>query len=197
MPGKAEIRTRTLRAGTGVTTITASLEQSAEVQAHGVFVLGRARDEIRSTVLPPPRPPAWRDVPPVPALGGGFPTFAAQWEYRNVGPVPFAGGTEPLASGWVRPKNPGATCDTAWVVACADAYWPALFSTERGPRPMATVAYTLTIVGDLAVVDPAEPVFHVGRAVARGQGYVVETREIWSSSGELLALNHQTFVVIK
>jgi len=28
-------------------------------------------------------------------------------------------------------------------------------------------------------------------------GYFVETRELWTETGELVAINHQTFAVIK
>ena len=35
------------------------------------------------------------------------------------------------------------------------------------------------------------------RLVAATDGYVVEFRELWSETGKLLALNQQTFVIIK
>ena len=42
-----------------------------------------------------------------------------------------------------------------------------------------------------------QPLFHVARAVAGAEGYIAEQRELWTADGELVALNPQTFVVIK
>ena len=67
----------------------------------------------------------------------------------------------------------------------------------RTPRPTATLAYTFQPLVDASRLDPEQPVYHRARAVAMRDGYSVELREIWSPAGELLALNQQTFAVIR
>jgi hypothetical protein len=111
--------------------------------------------------------------------------------------MPFAAGKEPIAEGWVRFRERPARRDVAHLAALADAWWPALFSIWSAPRPMATIAYTLQVLGTLDGLDPDAPIFHRARAVASRDGYAVEIRELWGYDGRLLALNEQTFVVIR
>ncbi|NUP06922.1 MAG: thioesterase family protein [Polyangiaceae bacterium] len=196
-PGAATIMVETLRAGGMVTTVAARLVQAGQVQAHAVAVFGKARLDATWATSGTIAQPSWRDIQPLPMDGPGFPTFAKHYEFRNTGPLPFAGGKEALAHGWVRPRNVGGPCDAAWVAACADGWWPALFTVEQAPRPMATVAYTLDVVGSLEGLDPTAPLFHVGRVSAMNGGYFVETRELRSETGALVGINQQTFVVVR
>jgi hypothetical protein len=191
-PGDAELVVEVLRAGNAVTTAAVRLVQHGEVQAHGVGVLGKDRvPGVRATIVPPAIRP-WRDVPALPSLGGFRPTFAQHLEFRPTGPLPFAGGSEPRVEGWVRWKQPGTRRDAAYLAACIDAHWPALFSIEPAPRPMATIAFTFQPLG-----TPGDAVYYRGTLVAQDAGYCVEFRELWSEDGHLLALNQQTFAVIK
>lgn len=195
-PGPADISVEALRAGSGVTTLAARLVQGGEVQAHAALVLGRTRepadawDEHERPAAPP-----WREVPVV-ALPGA-PVFTRHVEYRPTRAPAFTGAEATVAEGWVRFQGAPATADAAYVAMLIDAWWPAAFARMSAPRPMATIAFTLQVVADPARIDPSEPVFHRARTpVARG-GYMVEFRELWSPAGELLALNQQTFVVIR
>jgi len=198
LAGPVEILVELLRAGSGMTTAAARLVQGGEVQAHAVGVLGRARDgAFDGARIAPPRPPPWRDVEPLPAAPANAAEFAQFFELRNTGPRAFGGGSEAVAEGWVRPRGQRAI-GTPWLVACADAWWPALFALERAPRPMATVAFTFEPMADRAAgADLDAPLFHRARMIAARDGHVVEERELWSEDGRLLALNHQTFVVIR
>ena len=56
---------------------------------------------------------------------------------------------------------------------------------------------TLDIVGDAAAGDPDAPLLYRGTVPVCGDGYFLETRELWSADGRLLALNHQTFAIIR
>ncbi len=196
-PGPASIEVETLRAGNAVTTVAARLVQKGEVRAHAVAVLGRKRIEAppRSEAAPTATP--FDRIEPLPSDAPFYPTFAKYYEFRNVGPLPFMGGSEPVASGWVRPRNPGPSRDAAWVIGCADGYWPASFTAEHGPRPMATIAFTIDLLADVGALPLEEPLLHVGRVKAASEGYVVEDRELWTAAGVLVALNRQTFVVIR
>jgi acyl-CoA thioesterase len=60
-------------------------------------------------------------------------------------------------------------------------------------RPMATIAFTIDFLG-----EPGDgPWLYRGTAPVCGDGYFLETRELWTASGQLVALNHQTFAIIK
>lgn len=199
LPGPADILVEPLRIGSGVSTLAVSLVQAGEVQAHAVAVFGRERDAAAAwTELAPPAAPPWPEVPVLPlsaAVGG--PVFAQHVEFRPVRAPLFAGGDEARAEGWVRLKQPPAVRDAAWLALLCDAWWPAAFARMTAPRPMATIAFTFQPLVDASRLDPEAPVYHRATApVARG-GYAVELRELWSADGELLALNQQTFAVIR
>ena len=63
-------------------------------------------------------------------------------------------------------------------------------------RPIGTIAYTLDIVDGAAGLDPDAPLLYRGTVAVAGDGYFLETRELWGEDGRLVALNHQTFAVI-
>lgn len=195
MPGAAEIAVTSLRRGSGMSTLEATIVQEGETKARVSGVFGRARVadvDLEHTV----DPGDWRAVEPLPPQQLG-PAFARYFEYRLTGPLPFAGGDEPVVEGWTRPRAPLPRYGAAEVVAMADAYWPAIFSTTTAPRPMATVTYTLQILHPPEALDPEAPLFYRARMLAGRDGYVSELRELYTPEGRLVALNPQTFVVIK
>lgn len=197
-PGEAVLHLEVLREGNAVTTTAIRLVQGGEVQAHGVGVLGKARLTGRDGVhLAPPVRPDWRALQPLPIEPPMGPAFGRFFDFRAQAYLPFSGGAEAVAEGWVRPKNPGPTRDAAFLAACADAWWPSLFAVEASPRPMATVAFTFQPFIDFAGLDPEAPLFHRAKLVAASDGYCVELRELFGEDGRLLALNQQTFVIIK
>lgn len=195
-PGPADILAEPLRVGSGVTTVAARLVQGGEVQAHAVAVLARERDpQVAWTELDAPVLPPWQDLP----VGGpeGGPVFIRHVEFRPVRAPTFVGQEVSEAEGWVRLRNPPRVRDAAYLALLCDIWWPAAFARMTAPRPLATIAFTFQAFGDAARLDPEAPVYHRARApVARG-GYFVELRELWSPSGELLAMNQQTFAVIR
>lgn len=197
-PGSALIHVTRLRAGTGVSTIAASLEQGGEILAHAVGVRGRARgsDTDFRHLEAPPMPP-WREVPVIAVAPPVGPVFARNFEFRVTSAPPYSGAREAFASGWIRPKDPGPARDAAYVTLCADAWWPAILARLSDVRPLATVAFTLELVSDLEGLDPEAPLFHAARCRVAKDGYALETRELWGEDGRLVAQNHQTFVVIK
>lgn len=199
LPGEARLQVTVLREGNAVTTVTAVLSQGGAAVAHGVGVLGKQRVADRElTQLTPPTPTPWRELEPLPSEGAFFPQFAQHFEYRLTGPAPFTRGTEGLVEAWIRPRAASSLRDAAFFACGVDAAWPTLFSREDTPRPMATIAFTFQpFLANLEGVDPEAPWFHRARLAAATDGYVVEFRELWSDTGKLLALNQQTFVIIK
>jgi hypothetical protein len=200
LPGPATVRVETLRAGQGVTCAAARLIQGGEVRAHAVGTLGRTRGEDPPMLeLEPPAALArgWQDVAPFPLESPG-PPFGRHFEFRaDPSLLPFAKGAAARAEGWVRAREPGATPESAHVAALVDAWWPAVLHRFEAPRPMATIAFTLHLAGTLADLPAGTPCFHRARALVTAQGYSMEVRELWRPDGQLIALNPQTFAVIR
>ena len=199
LPGPNTIRVERLRTGTGVSTVAARLERDGEVLAHAVGVLGRPRGAATDDFCELPRPamPPWREMTPIGRNEMG-PSFARFLEFRPLGPAPFTSSTaDTVASGWIRPVEPGPARDSAYVAALADAWWPAVLTRFTAPRPVATVAFTLELLSNLEGLDPEAPLFHSAQAVACRGGYLVEMRQLWGEDGRLIALNQQTIVIIK
>jgi hypothetical protein len=197
LPGDATLDVTLLRAGTGVTTASVAVVQAGEVVAHGVGVLGRERTrELDQVRVAGPALTPWRELSVTPIGPPTGPAFAQHFEFRVDGPGPFTPRVPGELAGWVRPKRPGARRDNALLAACVDAYWPTVFAL--GPlRPMATIAFTFQPLATLAGLDPDAPLGYRARLLAIDAGYGVEQRELWGEDGRLLALNQQTFVVIK
>ena len=211
LPGEARFAVDVLRSGNSVTVARAALAQADEVTTHAVAVLAAPRELTEPPTwreLVAPDAPPWPSVPAVPLDFAG-PEFAQHFEYRIVAGLPFAGarGAAPTGPaqtiGWVRAREPGEARDAAFVAALCDAWWPATLVRATAPRPLGTIAYTLEIVEDMTVLDREggldrdAPLLYRGTVPVAGDGYFLETRELWTGDGRLLALNHQTFAVIR
>ncbi|CAN5837844.1 thioesterase family protein [soil metagenome] len=194
--GASEISVEILRAGSSVTVARAVLSQEDGVKTHAVVVL--AADRKTSTDgwqdIAMPKVPPWADLAAV-QWSPAFPEFAQHMEYRVVKGIP---GTqqEPECIGYVRPRDPGESRDAAFIAAMADAWWPAVLVKSKTMGPIATITYTLEIVGGLDGLPEADPLLYRGVVPVMQDGYFQETRELWGSDGRLVARNHQTFAVI-
>ena len=190
-PGPVEITVEVLRAGNAVTTARAALVQHGETRAHVVAIAGaRRKSELAWQELAPPTAAHWSTLQPVP-WAPMFPEFTKHLEYRIVDGVPGSGG-DARAVGWVQPRTPCERRDTGYVAAMIDAWWPALLPRLPAMRPMATIAFTLELVG----APPDGPLLYRGVAPVCHDGYFLETRELWTEDGRLVARNHQTFAII-
>jgi hypothetical protein len=198
LPGPGEVRVEVLRAGSGSSTAAARLVQNGEPAAHAVGVFGRARAPDVAWAPPRPTLPPWADVPVARPAPGVTPPFVQHLELRPLGPVLFTGVSDATrTSGWVRFHQPGAARDAAYLVALADVWWPALMARFAAPRPAATVAFTLQVVGSLDGLDPAAPVFHEGEMPVFADGQGVELRTLRGVDGRLLTMNQQTITLIR
>lgn len=197
LPGAAELEVVSLKRGSAVSFVRVSLTQGGEVVAHAVCTLGKDRPGMPAWQrIAAPEPPPWRDTFAPEYDPAIWPVFTQHFEFRPTGPFPYFGGEEPVASGWLRPREDGGR-DEAWLCGVADGWWPAAAVTFDGPRPTATISFTLQIVGDPASTEVGAPLFHRGVSPVAAAGYAVESRELWTDDGRLLCLNHQTFVIIK
>ena len=203
-PGTVEIAVTTLRRSNNVSTVRAVLSQGGEIQSHAVAVLAADRRGTDGAGPPtwndlePPAAPPWGEVAPIAAVHrpGSEAEFAQHFEYRLVEGIPLSGGAG-RARGWVRPRDPGPKRDAAYVAALIDAWWPIALIKFTARRPMATLAFTLEVCGGLDGLDPDAPLLYRGASPVCSDGYALETRELWGADGRLVAINHQTFVVIR
>jgi acyl-CoA thioesterase len=196
LDGTVEITVEALRQGKNLSAVRAALVQGGEVKSHAVAILAATREIARPVAwnqLSPPTLPRWQDLEPIPPIPP--PHFAGHFEQRVVEGLPGSGG-EPRCLGWVRPRDPGPARDAAYIAAMADAWWPAAFRVT-GFRPMATIAYTLEVLGGVDGLDPEAPLIYRAVVPVCAEGYFVETRELWSEDGRLVAINHQTFAIIQ
>jgi acyl-CoA thioesterase len=200
--GEAHVVVDALRAGNSLSTLRAAIVQRGETKAHAVAILAKPRtggaplawqELVRPDVPPWPRVP----VSPFGEPGGPWPEFTQHFELRIHEGVPYTGPAAPArTSGWVRPRHPGPHRDAAFIAACIDAWYPAALARFTAWRPMATIAFTLDLVGSLAGLDPDAPLLYRGTVPVCADGYFLETRELWGEDGRLVAINQQTFAVI-
>ncbi len=204
-PGRANLALEPLRVGNAVTTTAARLSQDDGVLAYAVGVLGspRAPDQDRGPgarlfeLTPPSSMPDWRTLAPVSMDVPGVAVFTRHFEFRNTGPLPFTSQGPAHAEGFIRLRSPGKRRDAAFLAACIDAYWPAVFPLWEVPRPMATIAFMFQPFVYDDGIDPEAPLFYRAHTLALAEGYCAEHRELWSEDGRLLALNDQTLAIIK
>ncbi len=197
-PGAAQVRVEMLRAGSQVSTLAARLIQGENVQAHAVAIFGNQRTTERDRVtLPAPVLKPWREVEVAPVAPPFGPDFGQFFEFRPTAALPFSQQGPACAEGFIWCKTDAQRWNAASIVCCADAFWPSTFVIESGPRPMATIAFTFELCIDPARIDPQTPLFHRAKPAAIAGGYVIEFRELWTCSGELVALNQQTLCIIK
>jgi acyl-CoA thioesterase len=195
MSGPAKVLVRTLRAGSGLSTLSAHVEQGGEVVAHAVLSFGKTRvQDFDRTDVVRPSPPPFAGVPVAPIAFAG-PEFAQHLEYRLVRGLPFAGEKEPVTEGWVRLLEPGNVPPAIALVALTDAWFPSAMPVIAGPRPFGTISFAAHFFERDWSLE--EPLFHRSRLYGSQQGYFVELREIFTPRGELCAVNQQTMAVIK
>ncbi len=199
--GETTLVVERLRRGSGVSGVRVRLLQAEapgrapDELCQAVVVLARDRPDTPSWCrVPAPAMPDWRSVPVAPLAAPLAPAFTQHFEFRVTGPMPFAGAAAATAQGFVRPRVGGAP-DAAVIAACADAWWPAAFSTFDAPRPMATVTYALELYD--AVVDAEAPLLHDARSDVAAGGYATEHRSLWTPGGRLVAQNQQVFAIIR
>jgi acyl-CoA thioesterase len=194
--GTVDITVDRLRHGKNLSTLRAGLSQQGEIRSHVVAIVAASRPRAQAiewNELTPPVIPPWTEVEPLTRTGA---EFAQHFEFRHVDGALLSGGA-PRILGWIRPRDPGPARDAAYIAAMADAWWPASFTRFTQPRPMATIAYTLDILDDLAGLDPMAPMAYRAHVPVCRDGYFVETRELWGVDGRLVAINHQTFAIIQ
>jgi len=191
--GSAVLVRRVELSSAGVTLTTATV----------TFAAPRRLTSVASVANEPP-PVAMADAPVVPLGGAIAPEFTGQLTFRPAIGFPYSGDSGRYTAGWIGPVAGASDPMTHAVVAAyADAWWvTALISIgpddmADGIPPVATADFALTfpapLSGDAVVTEAG--LWHVGEIVAADSGYVTEIRRLYTSQGQLIALNTQVVAV--
>jgi hypothetical protein len=191
--GPAQVSTQRLREGHSLSTVAAQLAQGDSVVAHAVFNFGKTRD-VAFDRTPAAAIPAFDDSRPS-DLGPFGPTFAHHFEYRILEGKPFSGDARAITEGWVRLREPGEVPPWIALIAMVDAWFPSAMPAFTSPRPFGTISFAAHLFD--RGWQPHEPLFHRSRLLGSQQGYFAELRELFTSGGELCAVNQQTMAIIK
>lgn len=195
--GDSLLRVSAVRRGTGASTWQAWLDHAGETLAVATAVLGRARGDEATAEAEKRATPPWSALPVAPLGPPVAPRFLQHFELRPTGPPPFSGG-EPRCEGFVRERGaPPRARSVADVIALSDVYWPTFLVSQRGPRALATVSFSLQLMTSPAGLDPTAPLFHQARELGRFGGFVAEQRDLFTPEGALVAVSLQTFAIVK
>jgi acyl-CoA thioesterase len=188
--GAVRIATTIERAGRGLTTVSARMEQEGRLIALAIGAFSTQRlsafefDDVPAPDVPPPD-----DVPvfaPLPEM----PPFSRQWEVRPAfGAVPFSGSLGPSEiGGWIRPLDTHPV-DAALVAQLTDAWVPAVFTRLTQPNAVPTIDLTIHFRADLPL--PADYTLVRFETRLSQAGFVEEDGWIWSREGRLIAHSRQ------
>src|SRR4051794_37335933 len=138
--GPVRIRTTVERAGRGMTTVSARMEQGDRLIALAIGAYSKSRPAaLEYNERPMPDVPPPEDVPTV-EPHPNMPPFSRQWELRYaVGKPPFTGDPDgpTVTGGWIKPLD-SHRIDAALVAQIADAWLPAVFIRLTQPNPVPT-----------------------------------------------------------
>jgi acyl-CoA thioesterase len=189
--GPCQVQVTVERAGRGITTVTARLQQDGRDCVLAIAALGLDRDGATFDDLPVPEVPPPEDVPkrqeiPV-VIGQRYDTRPA------IGGQPFEPGTEALTGGWIRTPDDDPV-DEILLAALTDAWPPAVFTRAQTPLGVPTV--DLTIHFRHAPVDPSPWCLVRFRTTTAAEGFLEEDGEVWGADGRLLAQSRQLAVIV-
>jgi acyl-CoA thioesterase len=194
--GKAKVHVTVLRRGNNQSNIRADLEQNGTTVAFASAVLSTPR----SVGIPDHRPrieiPSREGAIVIPADAPLKPPFLRHFDLTVKSGIPFAG-APPVVEAWIRLTEPPAAVDGPLLIAYLDSYWPCVWTFVTSPRPTATISFTAQLLRDPSAIDPKEPLFYRAETQCDDEGFELEYRYLYDSSGALVAANQQTFCVIK
>jgi acyl-CoA thioesterase len=199
--GEARVETAIERSGRNVTNASARLLQDGKLQAIALAAFARASESVEMHhALPPEVAPA--EACPPRSFASGIPIHERFEQRFAIGPPPMGGprSREARTGGWLRLAEP-RPLDAALLVAYADAWPPALFTTSEIPPStggVPTVDLTVHVRTPLPApgLRPDDPVLVCFRTREVSQGLLEEDGEIWSRDGRLLAHSRQLAVLL-
>lgn len=202
--GSCTVEVSCLRAGSAMSTWQTIIRgASDETYATATVVTGAARPNAHTPAavgVRAPDVPSWRDASEVPIGPPYGPEFSRNLRYRPVEGFPGSA-ADPRTLGWIQRQDTGHT--RAWTAASllgiVDAWWPATyasFPSVTALRPMATVAFHGHLLEEPGTVPASEPLLFESWVNGAWDGFVSESRRLWTKDGRLVVENTQNIVVV-
>lgn len=136
------------------------------------------------------------DSKAIPPIDGVTPAFIQHIEMRwAVGSFPFTGSDSHQMGGWMRFTETPEVVTDAHLVALVDAWPPAVLPMLSKPAPASTLSWSLDILHPRPEIQPGEWLMYLATVDQAESGYGHTQAQIWSGSGELVALSRQTVTV--
>jgi len=199
--GAYRVRSSIVRAGRAVTHVRAELEAERGIAAFATASFcGARQDTPRYSNATMPEVAAAADVPPYTRpVGGPPPEFLRYVDVRFVGPTkPFSQAGSPAIAAWVRLKEAPAAIDAAMAALYLDVLPPAITAMFSGPRPVASVDFTVQVFARLPRSDLRPDDFLLVAIASRwaDDGYTEEIRDLWTPGGVHLATCRQLLAIL-
>lgn len=189
--GELTFRTDVLRTGRSSTVAAVDCSSGAGLASRATFVFGADRSSFaqNTTVLPSRLPPA-EDCPVFIERTGGF---HDNFELRLAGGSPLFSGGCPSFTVWVRFRDAPDVDATTALLALADALPPAAMAGFETFAPISTATWTV----DVANVPSSMDGWHLLHSESdhSANGYSMQTMQLWSGSGSLLATGRQAVAI--
>lgn len=201
LAGTAIVEVRPARSGSSMTTWSATVrDEAGSALAESMVICGQTRaDDLAhlpsAGLAQPPSAATWQDCPVIeiqPPLG---PAFASHLQFRPIQGIPMSAAKAEVL-GWIALPDQGPW-SAVQALAIVDAYWPSMYPTLPGPRPMATVSFSAHLLVDPTTLPAGEPLLFQASMAAARDGFTTETRRLWSTDGRLVVENLQSIVVIR
>jgi acyl-CoA thioesterase len=191
-PGSALISVQTIRAGSSVSSMLATLEQDGAVNAIALSCFGRVRGgpviPARPLQVPPPD-----QCPPLtvrPDVRARFP-LAERFERCRL-PAPAAG-TD--TGGWIRFSAP-RRIDALAVLVLLDS-WTVAASAKTRIERMLTLSYFVQFLAPIPHGDPGDFSLVTFSCDAAQDGYAEDVGEMRDATGSVLARSRQVVLIAK
>ncbi len=203
VPGPAEVQTEIVKKGRSLSTATARLIQNDRVIAILLTTFGSPRDlsvNFSDLVMPEVAQP--EDIPPEHHMSGAMMTHS---EFRDhfdqrlaIGPIPPDVTEQARVGGWTRFRDARLFDDEA-IVTISDSWFPSLLAKPFDePVHAPTVDHTVHFLAELPLADNKIDDFLLVEFETEiaSQGYLIESGNIWSSTGQLIARSRQLAVIL-
>ncbi|PTQ74055.1 acyl-CoA thioesterase II [Pseudomonas sp. GV071] len=188
-----------LREGKAVSQVLGRAVQNGQVVTivQGSFGAGR-ESAINVEAQPAPSMKAVDDCPELPYLKGVTPEFTRYLAMRwAVGGMPFSNTLSREMGGYVRLRGEEQVSEVteSHLLALVDAWPPAVLPFLKSPAPGSSLTWTIEFVQPVPKLTTDQWCQYLATIEYARDGYGHIAAQLWTPSGELVALSRQTVTV--
>ncbi|GLQ32599.1 acyl-CoA thioesterase [Litoribrevibacter albus] len=202
-PGPMQVIVNVLRNGGSVTHVEARAVQNDQVQCMALASFGSDRES--SIEVPAKRAPEARipveEAKELPYIKGVTPEFVQQIRMRWIdGGFPFSGSQSNIIDGYMQFRDQAEQLDdqafdeTA-LITLIDGWPPIQLSKMKKPSPASSLTWALEFIQPIENLTKDSWLRYQVDIDHSHNGYGQNHAQIWSESGELLAISRQTVTV--